>query len=284
VETIKKLAIIIPAYKPNFFEKTLESIAEQSVKEFTVYVGDDASPFNLREIIRKFENRIKIVYKRFPNNLGSSDLARHWNRCIDLAEKEEWIWLFSDDDTMDRNCVDLFYSYISTNTHSQLLHFNVDVIDAFDKVVRTPPKFPNHLSTTEFFTKRIMGALNSYAIEFIFRKNVYLSGGKFTSFDLGWNSDDATWMKFSLRGGIHTITGATCHWRWSGVNISSLVKDHSIMQMKVKASVSFLKWAKVFFDEHSLSNDLSDYQKYKARILTPLAISSLSFYEKWKIN
>lgn len=41
---MKKLAIIIPAYKPRFLQETLDSIAKQNNHEFTVYIGDDASP------------------------------------------------------------------------------------------------------------------------------------------------------------------------------------------------------------------------------------------------
>ena len=38
-----KLAIVIPAYKAAFFERTLESIALQTDQRFRVYIGDDAS-------------------------------------------------------------------------------------------------------------------------------------------------------------------------------------------------------------------------------------------------
>ena len=38
------LAIVIPYYKIIFFEKTLESLAQQTDKRFRVYIGDDASP------------------------------------------------------------------------------------------------------------------------------------------------------------------------------------------------------------------------------------------------
>lgn len=44
---MKKLAIIIPAYKPRFLRETLDSIAKQNNHDFTVYIGDDASPYQL---------------------------------------------------------------------------------------------------------------------------------------------------------------------------------------------------------------------------------------------
>ena len=44
---MKKLAIIIPAYKQRFLRETLDSIAKQNNHDFTVYIGDDASPYQL---------------------------------------------------------------------------------------------------------------------------------------------------------------------------------------------------------------------------------------------
>lgn len=45
MEQIKKLAIVIPAYKGRFLKETLDSIAVQAHKdEFVLYIGDDASP------------------------------------------------------------------------------------------------------------------------------------------------------------------------------------------------------------------------------------------------
>lgn len=45
-----KLAIVMPAYKARFLRQALESIAQQTDKRFTVYVGDDASPDDIKEI------------------------------------------------------------------------------------------------------------------------------------------------------------------------------------------------------------------------------------------
>ena len=48
------LAIIIPAYKPDYLEETLESLTKQTNKDFKIYIGDDASPFYLENIVELF--------------------------------------------------------------------------------------------------------------------------------------------------------------------------------------------------------------------------------------
>ena len=48
------LDIIIPYFKGAFFEKTLESLGNQTDKRFKVFIGDDASPENPDVLLQKF--------------------------------------------------------------------------------------------------------------------------------------------------------------------------------------------------------------------------------------
>lgn len=57
---MKKLAIIIPAYKPRFLQETLDSIAKQNSHEFTVYIGDDASPYPLKTIVDHYKTSLTL--------------------------------------------------------------------------------------------------------------------------------------------------------------------------------------------------------------------------------
>lgn len=86
------LAIIIPAYKPDFLESALSSVAAQTCHDFTVYVCDDASPYDIRSIVNGFASSIDIQYTRFEDNLGGTDLVGQWNRCLASAQDEEWTW------------------------------------------------------------------------------------------------------------------------------------------------------------------------------------------------
>ena len=76
---MKKLAIIIPAYKPRFLQETLDSIAKQNSHEFTVYIGDDASPYPLKTIVDHYKNKFDIIYHRFEQNMGKKALPGHGN-------------------------------------------------------------------------------------------------------------------------------------------------------------------------------------------------------------
>lgn len=237
-----RLAIVIPAFKDMFFEKTLHSIASQTCKDFTLYIGNDCSPYDLGSIIESFKNQIKIVYTRFDCNLGSKNLVGQWERCIDMVQDEEWIWLFSDDDTMDPNCVKSFYQYLSKTPDYDLFHFNVDTIDQ-NGVWISSFNFPTVITSENFFYGRCKLGYHSFVVEYIFRKSHFKEMGRFENFDLGWGSDDALWIKLGRRKGIKTIETARVNWRKSQYNISPNYRDIMIVKRKFEAKIEFARWA-----------------------------------------
>jgi hypothetical protein len=242
-----KLAIVIPAYKIDFFDEAMFSIASQTYKDFTLYIGDDCSPNNLYATVCKYEGLINIVYKKFEKNIGGTDLVAQWERCIGMVKEEEWIWLFSDDDVMEPNCVECFYEELGLNTDSDLFHFNVKVINQSGLILEESQKFPKKLTVEDFFLKRINYELHSFIVEYVFRKEVYLKKGRFQKFDLAWCTDDATWIKFGLEKGIYTISNASVLWRYSDINISSFLKEKTIVLRKLNSAIQYIKWVELNF-------------------------------------
>lgn len=241
-----QLAIVIPAFKRKYLNETLYSLKNQTNRSFTLYIGDDNSPEDLREVIKDFTKDLNIVYKKFETNWGGTDLVSHWNRCIDLIENEEWIWLFSDDDCLEPNCVDLFYQFIFENPEKKLIHFNVKVIDHNTQEIPTYESLNNfkpNSSPTDFFKAKILGKIHSYVVEYVFHKSLIEKYGKFVNFDLAWCSDDATWINYAQATGISTISGAYVKWRLSGINISSQSSTGIILR-KLESKLNYFIWVK----------------------------------------
>ena len=121
-----RLAIIIPAYKATFLPAALDSIAMQTCKDFTLYVGDDCSPEPIGSIVEQYKDKVNLVYQRFDTNLGGKDLVAQWERCIAMSHNEPYIWLFSDDDVMEPSCVEELLKQIeNTKGAYDLYHFDV---------------------------------------------------------------------------------------------------------------------------------------------------------------
>ena len=239
----KQLAIVIPAYKSTFLKSTLESIARQTCRDFTVYIGDDCSPYNLECIVDDYKDQIDVVYKRFDTNLGGKDLVAQWERCIAMSHDEPYIWLFSDDDVMDANCVEMFYETIKQNPDAGLLRFNINKINDVSLLVSSFKSWPKYCSTKEYIDGKL-GAKGyiSFVVEFIVRRDIYTKCGGFENFDLAWGSDFISWVKFSdAANGIVTIDNAKVNWRESSENISPN-KNPEIIYRKLKSVILYTKW------------------------------------------
>ena len=131
------LAIVIPYYKYDFFEATLQSLAAQTNKQFHVYIGDDASPKPPTDLLLKFQGQFSFSYHRFESNLGGTSLVQQWNRCLNLAQNETWEQILGDDDTLAPNVVASFYENLPeiTEVNSSVVRFATQVIDENGKEI-----------------------------------------------------------------------------------------------------------------------------------------------------
>lgn len=238
---MSELAIVIPAYKDMFFDKTLLSIANQTCKEFTLYIGNDSSLYDLKSLVNLYQDRIDIVYKYFDENLGGKDLVAQWERCIDLVGDENWIWLFSDDDMMDPNCVESFYNTLHLNPQYDLFHFNVTHVDEDRNIVAKITDYPEVLTIEEFLELSLNGNY-SFVVEYIFRKSHFYKLGRFQHFDLAWYSDNATWIKLGKKMGIRNIGNANVYFRTSPFNLTPNYSDKDILKRKFYSQIEYAGW------------------------------------------
>ena len=242
---MSRLAIIIPVYKPDFLKEALECLAAQTCQDFTAYVGDDCSPHPLSEIVMPFKEKMNLHYTRFDSNLGAKDLIGQWERCVALAHDEEWLWLFSDDDQMDNNCVASFYRMLQLHPDQKLFHFNVTVIDEMGKATTDrrfiKKDFDERLSASNFLKQRLTYKVNSFVVEYIVHRKTFEQLGGFVRYPLAWCSDDATWYQMSKPSGILTIPDARVYWRKSNTNITPN-RSSSVQKQKLKAVTQFLQF------------------------------------------
>ena len=141
----KKIAIIIPAYKSRFLQQTLASIAARTNNSFTVYIGDDVSPHDLKNIVCLYHDKLDIVYHCFEENLGKQDLPGHWERCIAMS-KEPIVWLFSDDDLMPCDGIERILKVLDKcGERNIMLRFPLALIDGGNNVIYENSPFTDEM-------------------------------------------------------------------------------------------------------------------------------------------
>ena len=253
-----RLAVVIPAYKADFLGAALDSLLAQTCRDFHVYVGDDASPHPLQAICEaRRDAGLALTYYRFAENQGARDLVAQWNRCVQLSEREEWVWLFSDDDVADPHCVERFFELASTiGPEANVLRFNSVTIGGRGEILHSSPPHPPVESVESYAYHRLTFQRKSYAPDHIFRRVAFDRNQGFVSFPFALGSDDASWITFAEKGPLTTIPGAVVYWRHSGQNVSHLGAGQAVA--KVLALMEFGVWLRrrfagslVRFDESS---------------------------------
>ncbi|NDK56316.1 glycosyltransferase family 2 protein [Pontibacter fetidus] len=260
---MKDLAIVIPAYKAKYLHDCLNSISEQTCKNFTVYIGDDNSPENLKSIVDGFNNRIDLIYYKFEENLGSYSLVKHWARSISLTIGEKWLWLFSDDDLMSKNCVESFYNSLVTNPDSNLFRFNLRKIDKDGREIGELIHYTDETGW-EYASAYVAGKRFSTVVEYIFSKSTYNNCNGFVEFPAAWGSDIASWINFSKESKIVTIPNGQIYWRLSGTNISS--NSGFFRNEKFQADYLFALWLNSISQKYSLSFKVTNWYLNRLRL------------------
>ena len=268
----QNLAIIIPAYKGAYLKRTLDSLVQQTNKNFSVYIGDDCSPENLPDIINQYISLLNITYKKFSDNRGKSDLISQWERCLDMIQNEEYFILFSDDDIMEANCVEMFYQALACNHIYDVYHYNIDVIDQHENITKHCNEYPQILSASEFIRLIYTYQIDARMPEFIFRTSHFNETGRFIKFDLAYRSDNATVLVCAEEKGIFSIEKAKVLWRDSGVNISSTY-NISTQKRKAIATIDFFNWLEAYYTSKNQTSPLTLKERL---LLTITEISSLS--------
>lgn len=238
------LAIIIPYYKISHFEVLLEALTKQTNQDFSVYVGNDCSPANPEHIIEKYYEKLHLKYHKFSARLGHVSLTQQWNRCLNLVNGEEWVWILPDDDLPSPNCVEEFYRALDMvdKFNIKIFRLPLEIIDYHGSVLNKIGESAPAIETNyEFYSRVVVGKAASSLGDNIFNKRALVATGGFVDFPKAWGSDHATVLRVSSGGSISFLKNAKLGFRMSGENISSDISDGV---EKITARIMFAKWMK----------------------------------------
>lgn len=236
---MEKIAIIIPYYKIDFFEATLSSIANQTDKRFTVYIGNDSSNQDPSSLLEKYVNKFSYVYQKYSTNIGSVSLVKQWDRCVALSKNEKWIMILGDDDILEKNVVEQFYNHLSKfEKKCNVIRFSTVKIDEFGNTISHQYFNPIEESAIDFLFRDARSSLSEY----VFRKE-QLSNVGFKNFPLAWHSDVLAVLEVSDFNTIFSINEAIVQIRISNKSISGSLDNQN---NKLNATFQFYYYLLVF--------------------------------------
>jgi hypothetical protein len=195
---------------------------------------------------------------------------------VNLSQKEDWIWLFSDDDVMSEDCVAGFYRALEQNPSAKLFRFRKKMIDEKGNVISELKEDHHFLNAEKFLTAKMNFRIHSMAVEYIFHRSLF-ELYRFVDFPLGWFSDDATWALYAKEQGICPIGAGFVSWRASRYNLSSFKISKS--RSMIRSMFRFREWLGNNFPEvwdRMSANERAFWYAEHIRIALSTPLSGLS--------
>ena len=273
---VNNLAIIIPFYKKKYFQKTLESLAGQTNKNFSLYIGNDNSPENIDDLLHEFSEKLNFTYKKFDENLGADNLTLQWDRCIALAAKEEWIMVLGDDDVLGANVVKEFYNHLNQVKTSEIkvIRYASQLIDEEGNKTSTVYFNPEFEKAATSYIRTLKGKGRSTLSEHIFSRSTYEKHG-FKHFPVAFGSDNVAWLEFPDMGNIYSINTAVVSVRISKEHLSS--SDDNGLKYKRKEGI-------YLFNRYIIANYSSFFAEEEKILILKKAYRNLRFATRDKLK
>lgn len=230
------ISVVLPAFKARFLRQSLDSILNQTYKDFELIVVNDASPDNISAVMDAYSDS-RIRYYVNDVNIGGRNLVEQWNHCISFA-KGEWIVLASDDDiyhtTFLETCVKLSRKYPEVD----LVHSRVRQINEDGNVTGWEDgRLPEHVGKFEFFDGWMNAAVFVCIGNYMFRTEVLKKDG-FVDLPCAFGSDSATAIRMS-ENGVANTSDMLFDFRQSTIHLSSSVNLKTLRQKLIANTMQF---------------------------------------------
>jgi len=124
--TVLKFSVVIPTYnRSGALKRCLDSLVNQSYKNFEVIVCDDGSTDDTKYVVESYKDKLSLTYD-YAENWGGP--AKPRNRGIELA-KGEWVCFLDSDDWWDDNKLEVISMHSDSNV--SVFYHPLKIISAY---------------------------------------------------------------------------------------------------------------------------------------------------------
>ena len=232
-----KYSFLLPAYKSKFLKESLESILNQTYRDYEVIVSDDCSPEDIKAVVEQFDDP-RISYRRNTRNIGAEHLVDHWNLLLGLT-KSDYIIMASDDDVYDREYLSEIDSLTEKYPESVIFRPLVNHIDSNGNVIfKENPLGKDFLPIEEYLNKVAHSEIFSGMQQYVFNRAALVDKGGFVNYPAAWFSDDATVINMA-ENGIPVCDRILYSMLRSNLSISSDYRSYSMKKSKIDATAKY---------------------------------------------
>lgn len=141
-----KVSVIIPSYNhKRFLERRINSILNQSFKDWELIIMDDASTDGSKAIIESFSRKHPEIKTHF-NKSNSGGPFRQWNRGAEMA-RGDYLWFAESDDNCEPQLLEKLVPILDKNPSVGIAYGQSYLVDEEDNIINS------YLKNLEFIYK-----------------------------------------------------------------------------------------------------------------------------------
>ena len=253
-----KISVFLPAYKTEFLAEAIQSILNQTFRDFELLIVNDASPYGVNDVVSSFiDNRIK--YEESKENQGMLNLVGFWNEKIKQC-KGEFLLIASDDDIYSPTYLQEMLFLADKYPTTDLFHCRIGFIDSKGDLVQIAQPALSFETQMDFIYQRLIWKRKQTLQEFLFRTSVLIDKGGIVSFPLAWSSDSATAYMMAEHGVAYS-SSVLFFLRMSGKNIST---PSNYTKQKIEAMKLSTQWIQSFLPNVKCETPEDEFMKKEA--------------------
>ncbi|MEO6731325.1 MAG: glycosyltransferase family A protein [Ferruginibacter sp.] len=212
---VPSVSVIIPNYNhARFLPQRIESVLEQSFRNFECIILDDASTDNSKTVIEQYAAQdARIAFYPSPANSGSPFIQ--WNKGVKLA-KNDLVWIAESDDHCTPGLLQSLVDCHLQNPAIGLAYCQSNRMNEAGNITGSWKTYTDDLDNGLFaenftmegteFIKRFLVYKNVIpnASAVVFRKSFFNNAG-YADESLKTNSDWLTWLKIGMQAAVSFV-------------------------------------------------------------------------------
>ena len=247
------VSIVIPAYKPTWFESALLSACQQTYEALEIVVCDDSASTLIASIVERIAKASAIPI-RYQRNQSALFELHNTVECIRLA-RGQYVKFLHDDDVLQPDCVEQLVAAMEDNPGISMASSRRTRIDSdgqpMPDILASTPPFPMDV---QLDGKDLISWLVDHTLNFIGepscvlcrREDLMAFGDQLMSLNghgIDWVGDLSLYVKLLQKGNLALLAKPLCMFRVSSEQFSQQGRDlpgignqgHDIFREQIRA-------------------------------------------------
>ena len=229
------VSVVIPAYKPTWFEAALLSACQQTYETLEIIVCDDSASTLIASVVERVA-KITAIPIRYQRNQNALFELHNTVECIRLA-RGHYVKFLHDDDVLHPDCVEQLVAVMEDNPGISMASSRRTRIDSegqpMPDILATTPLFPMDV---QLDGKELVSWLVDHTLNFIGepscvlcrREDLMAFGDQLMSLNghgIEWVGDLSLYVKLLQAGDLALLAKPLCMFRVSSEQFSQQGRD-----------------------------------------------------------